>query len=72
MVAQGIIPPAGGADPPPWCHPLVAVAKSKGGVRITTDLSKLDSQVSRPTHPSPMPFAAFRSADPKARLLHDG
>lgn len=66
MVTQGVITPAG-EDPSPWCHPLVAVAKPNGGVRITTDLSKLNSQVSRPAHPSPTPFATIRSVDPKAR-----
>ena len=68
MVAQGIIAPAGDS-PSPWCHPLVAVAKPNGGVRITTDLSKLNGQVSRPAHPSPTPFAAIRSVDPKARYF---
>ncbi|XP_050709713.1 uncharacterized protein LOC126994436 [Eriocheir sinensis] len=68
MVARGIITPTGD-EPSPWCHPLVAVAKPSGGVRITTDLSKLNSQVSRPAHPSPTPFAAVRSIDPKARYF---
>lgn len=68
MVAQGIIKPAGD-EPSDWCHPLVAVAKANGGVRITTDLSKLNKQVSRPAHPSPTPFAAIRSVDPKARYF---
>ena len=54
MVAQGVIAPAHD-DPSPWCHPMVVVAKANGGVRITTDLSKLNSQVSRPSHPSPSP-----------------
>ena len=58
MEAQGIIAPTGDT-PSAWCHPLVAVPKPNGGVRITTDLSKLNSQVSRPAHPSPTPFAAI-------------
>ncbi|XP_076037654.1 uncharacterized protein LOC143023062 [Oratosquilla oratoria] len=57
MVSQGIIRPAGD-EPSEWCHPLVAVAKPNGGVRITTDLSKLNAQVARPPHPSPTPFDA--------------
>lgn len=65
-VAQGVITPAGD-DPSLWCHPLVAVAKAKGGVGIITALSQLNSQVSRPAHPSPTPFTAIRSVDPKAR-----
>lgn len=52
MVKQGIIKPAGD-KPSKWCHPLVAIAKPNGGVRITTDLSKLNKQVSRPAHPHP-------------------
>ena len=44
MVTQGIITPVDD-EPAAWCHPLVAVAKNNGGVRITTDLSKLNSQV---------------------------
>lgn len=68
MVAQGVIAPTGD-DPSPWCHPMVAVAKPNGGIRITTDLSKLNKQVSRPTHPSPTPFAAIRSVTPKARFF---
>ena len=68
MLAQGVITPAGD-EPSPWCHPLVAVAKPNGGVRITTDLSKLNSQVSRPAHPSPTPFAAIRSVDPRSRYF---
>ena len=50
MVRQGIITPVG-EGPSDWCHPLVVVAKPKGGVRITVDLTKLNSQVRRPTHP---------------------
>ena len=68
MVAQGIIAPAGD-DPSPWCHPMVVVPKVGGGIRITTDLSKLNSQVSRPAHPSPTPFAAIRSVDPEAKYF---
>ena len=68
MVSQGIIAPAGD-DPSPWCHPMVVVPKASGGVRITTDLSKLNGQVSRPAHPSPTPFAAIRSVHPGAQFF---
>ncbi|XP_064083050.1 uncharacterized protein LOC135199066 [Macrobrachium nipponense] len=68
MVAQGIIKPAGD-DPSVWCHPLVVVPKNGTGVRITVDLTKLNSQVSRPAHPSPTPYAAIRSVGPKARYF---
>ncbi|MPC72498.1 hypothetical protein E2C01_066807 [Portunus trituberculatus] len=68
MEAQGIIAPAGDA-PSQWCHPLVPVPKPKGGVRITRDLSKLNSQVSWPAHPSPMPFSAIRSIKPGTKYF---
>ena len=68
MVAQGIIAPSDD-DPSPWCHPMVVVPKANGGVRITTDLSKLNSQVSRPAHPSPTPFAAIRRVPPRAKYF---
>ncbi|XP_068204834.1 uncharacterized protein [Palaemon carinicauda] len=68
MVAQGIIKPAGD-DPSAWCHPLVVVAKNGTGVRITVDLTKLNSQVSRPAHPSPTPYTAIRSVDRKSRFF---
>lgn len=68
MVSQGIIRPAGD-EPSEWCHPLVAVAKPNGGVRITTDLSKLNAQVARPPHPSPTPFDAVRSVPTSARYF---
>lgn len=68
MVAQGIIAPAD-EDPSFWCHPMVLVPKASGGVRITTDLSKLNNQVSRPAHTSPTPFTANRSVDPKAKYF---
>ena len=43
MVQQGIIDPL--ADKPTdWCHPIVVVAKPKGGVRICVDLQKLNKQ----------------------------
>ena len=59
LVAHGIIVPVGDS-PSEWCHPLVIVPKPKGGVRLTVDLTKLNKQVSRPTHPSPTPYQAIR------------
>ena len=53
IVAQGVIAPAGD-DPSLWCHSMVVIAKANGAVLITVDLSRLNSQVSRPAH-------AFRS-----------
>ncbi|XP_050705813.1 uncharacterized protein LOC126991118 [Eriocheir sinensis] len=67
MARQGIIEP-GGDEPSAWCHPLVVVAKDKG-VRITVDLTKLNSQVSRSAHPAPTPFAAVRRVNPSARYF---
>ncbi|XP_068232095.1 uncharacterized protein [Palaemon carinicauda] len=75
MVQQGIIKPCGD-EPSEWCHPLVVAPKAKG-VCITVDLTKLNTQVSRPAHPSPTPMAAVRTVDPTAKFfttadaLHD-
>jgi transposase InsO family protein len=55
MVAQGIIAPLAGDEPSPWLHPLVVVAKPKGGVRICTDLQSLNRQVERTPNPSMSP-----------------
>ena len=52
MVTQGIIAPT--------------VARPNGAVRITTDLSKLNRQVSCPAHPSPTLFSTIRNINPKA------
>lgn len=68
MVTQGVITPMDD-EPSEWCHPLVAVPKPNGGVRITTDLSKLNAQVARPAHPSPTPFQAIRSISPQAKFF---
>ncbi|KAG0722364.1 Transposon Ty3-I Gag-Pol polyprotein [Chionoecetes opilio] len=57
MVKQDIIKPVG-AEVSDWCHPMVVAQKQSGGVRITVDLSKLNRQVLRPTHPSPSPSSA--------------
>ena len=67
LAQQGIITPAGD-EPSEWCHPLVVVPKDKG-VRITVDLSKLKSQVSRPTHPLSTPASAIRSVNPSAKFF---
>ena len=63
MVAQGIIEPVG-AETSEWCHPIVVVPKPKGGVRITTDFTKLNPYVSRPAHPFPTPHHAVRQVTP--------
>ena len=67
MVAQGIIAPAEEA-PSDWCHPMVVVPKDVG-VRITVDLSNLNRQVRRPTHPSPTPYDAVRRVDSSAKYF---
>ena len=64
----GVITHAGD-EPLPWCHLLVAVPKPNSGVRITTDLSHLNKQISRPVYLSPTPFAAIRSVDPQAQYI---
>ncbi|XP_064083925.1 uncharacterized protein K02A2.6-like [Macrobrachium nipponense] len=67
LVQQGIIRPAGD-EPSEWCHPMVLVPKDKG-VRITVDHTHLNSQVARPTHPSPTPHDAVRNISPTAKYF---
>ena len=57
MEELGIIEPVGD-EPCEWCHPMVVVAKPKGGVRINVDLTHLNSQVSRTIHHAKTPFDA--------------
>lgn len=66
MVVQGVITLAD-EEPSPWCYLLVAVAKPNDYGSIPTDLSKLNSQVSRPAHPSQTPVAAICSVHPELR-----
>ncbi|XP_069986299.1 uncharacterized protein [Penaeus vannamei] len=68
LVQQGIISPVGD-KPSEWCHPMVLVPKPGNGVRITVDLTRLNSQVSRPTHPSPTPADAIRTITPSAKFF---
>ncbi|XP_064087273.1 uncharacterized protein K02A2.6-like [Macrobrachium nipponense] len=67
LVQQGIIRPAGD-EPSEWCHSMVLVPKDKG-VRITVDHTHLNSQVARPTHPSPTPHDAVRNISPTAKYF---
>nr|XP_027213220.1 uncharacterized protein LOC113806302 [Penaeus vannamei] len=68
LVQQGIITPVGN-KPSEWCHPMVLVTKPGNGVRITVDLTHLNSQVSRPTHPSPTPADAICTITPSAKFF---
>ena len=47
-----------GDNPCEWCHPMVVISKPKGGVRITVDITHLNSQVKRPIHHAKTPFDA--------------
>lgn len=53
LVDQGIIIKPAGDKPSEWCYPLVVVAKNNAELHHTVDLTKLNNQVSLPTHPSP-------------------
>ena len=57
MVSRGILEEVGD-EPSDWSHPMVPTPKSTG-VRITTDLSKLNQWVDRPVHPTSTPEAAI-------------
>ena len=67
-MAQDIITPTGDT-PSEWCHPMVVVPKPNGGVRITVDMTKLNMQVARTTHPAPTPQDAIRRIDRKAKYF---
>ena len=60
MCDQGIIRRVGD-EATQWCHPLVIVRKSDGGVRICTDFTKLNKQCARPHYPQRTPKDAVDS-----------
>ena len=68
MVRQGIITPLGD-EPSDWCHPLVLVTKSDGGVRICVDLTKLNKFVKRPLHPLATPRDAVSGIPANAKIF---
>ena len=59
MEQNGIIARTGDV-PTEWCHPTQVVWKQDGNVRITADLTKLNAQVKRSTHPTLTPQQAVR------------
>ncbi|XP_064117879.1 uncharacterized protein LOC135223346 [Macrobrachium nipponense] len=67
LVKQGIITPAGN-EHSEWCHPMVLAPKGKG-VHITVDHTHLNTQVARPTHPSPTPHVAIRNISPNVKYF---
>ncbi|ROT69912.1 hypothetical protein C7M84_011870 [Penaeus vannamei] len=67
-VQQGIISLVSD-KPSEWCHPMVLVPKPGNGERITVDLTRLNSLVSRPTHPSPTPADAICTITPSAMFF---
>ena len=68
MVAQGIIAPVPDDYVTTWVHPMVSVLKKNGEVRITTDLSHLNRQVIRNTHPFDSPKDVLRRVSPGAKF----
>ena len=50
MDEEGIWEPVGASE---WAHPLVTVGKKDGGVRVTTDLTRLNIGVIPDRHPLP-------------------
>ena len=68
MLSKGIIERVGDRHTP-WCHPMVVVAKPNGsGVRITADLTKLNSQVLRKVHNARSPMDVVSDRSPDARF----
>ena len=52
-----------------WCHPMVLVDKPDGTYRITTDLTKLNSQVLRQVYPSPSPKDIVNGLDGESKYF---
>ena len=65
MVSKGIITSVGD-EQSPWCHPMVVVAKPKGGCRICVDLTKLNKYVERPVYPTKSPKEAVKNIKPNS------
>ena len=68
MTRQGIVKPLGDS-PTRWCHPLVVVPKSNGGVRLCVDLTKLNTFVRRPIHPMKTPKEAVSNIKPVSKYF---
>ena len=68
MVARNIIRPLGD-EPSQWCHPMVVVPTSKGGVRICVDLTKLNKCIDRPSYSAKTPREAVTAIDNKAKYF---
>lgn len=68
LVTQGILKPLED-DPSEWCYPMVVVPKPNGGFRITSDLSKLNRQVSHSAHLIPTLFTDIRSISQRSGIL---
>ena len=68
MVDQGIVVPVGDVATE-WCHPMVVVEKSNGGIRICVDLTKVNKYVKRPTHPGPSPREIVNDIPPNQRFF---
>ena len=58
LVAQDIITSIGDT-PSEWCHPIVVVSKPRGSLKIMVNITKLNMQVAKPTHPAPTPQEAI-------------
>ena len=68
MTRQSIIKPLGD-HPTKWCHPLVVVPKSRGGVRLCVDLTQLNKHVRRPIHPMKTPKEAVSNITPGSKYF---
>ena len=68
MSIQGIVKPLGD-HPTRWCHPLVIVPKSRGGVRLCVDLTRLNRYVRRPIHPLKTPKEAVSNIKPGSTVF---
>lgn len=60
---QAIICPVGDVVTE-WCHPIVLLAKSGGGIRLCINLTGLNSEVKRGIHPTKTPAQAISGFKP--------
>ena len=68
MVAKKIIIPVGDV-PTHWCHPIVVVPKPNGTLRLCVDLTRLNTEVIRTSHPTKTPLEAISSFQPSHKFF---
>ena len=63
MVQQGVIKPVDDIATT-WCHPMVVVEKTNGGIRVCVELTKLNKYINRSNHLGPSPNEVVSDVPP--------